>query len=267
MEPALIQLEHVTKIYTMGGEDLHALDDLSLQIPHGQFVAVMGASGSGKSTLMNVLGCLDRPNSGRYLLGGREVGGLPRNELARIRNEMVGFVFQHFNLLARTSAQENVELPLLYSGVTSGRDRAARARASLARVGLAERANHQPNQLSGGQQQRVAIARALVNNPKVIFADEPTGALDSRTSMEVMQLFQELGASGITIVLVTHEPDIGRCAERVITMRDGKIVSDQDQVPLVARPGPAVTSLEAEAASVPVAAALRRVPRVAGVHP
>jgi putative ABC transport system ATP-binding protein len=167
---------------------------------------------------------------------------------------MVGFVFQHFNLLARTSAQENVELPLLYSGVTSARQRAERARASLARVGLADRADHQPNQLSGGQQQRVAIARALVNNPKVIFADEPTGALDSRTSMEVMQLFQELGRSGITIILVTHEPDIGRCAERVITMRDGQIVSDDRQQPLMARPGPAVTSLAAEAASVPVSA-------------
>jgi putative ABC transport system ATP-binding protein len=254
MERPLIELGHLTKIYTMGEIELRALNDVSFQVARSEFVAIMGASGSGKSTLMNVLGCLDRPTSGTYFLEGREVGQLPRNELARIRNEMVGFVFQHFNLLARTSAQENVELPLLYSGVTSSRQRAERARASLARVGLADRADHQPNQLSGGQQQRVAIARALVNNPKVIFADEPTGALDSRTSMEVMQLFQELGRSGITIILVTHEPDIGRCAERVITMRDGQIVSDDRQQPLIARPGPAVTSLAAEAASVPVSA-------------
>ncbi|HZK75108.1 MAG TPA: ABC transporter ATP-binding protein, partial [Clostridia bacterium] len=183
MERPLIELDHVTKTYTMGEIDLRALNDVSFQVAKSEFVAIMGASGSGKSTLMNVLGCLDRPTSGTYFLEGREVGQLPRNELARIRNEMVGFVFQHFNLLARTSAQENVELPLLYSGVTSARQRAERARASLARVGLADRADHQPNQLSGGQQQRVAIARALVNNPKVIFADEPTGALDSRTSM------------------------------------------------------------------------------------
>ena len=254
VEQPLIDLGHVTKVYTLGEVEVRALNDVTFQVPRGEFVAIMGASGSGKSTLMNVLGCLDRPTSGTYLLEGREVGGLSRNELARIRNEMVGFVFQHFNLLSRTSAQENVELPLLYSGVLSARERAERARASLARVGLADRADHQPNQLSGGQQQRVAIARALVNDPKVIFADEPTGALDSRTSMEVMQLFQELGSSGITIILVTHEPDIGRCAERVITMRDGQIVSDDRQQPLVAHPGPAVTSLASEAASVPVAA-------------
>ena len=253
MDHAVIELAHVTKVYTMGELELRALNDVALTVTSGEFVAIMGASGSGKSTLMNVLGCLDRPTSGTYLLEGREVGQLSRNELARIRNEMVGFVFQHFNLLARTSAQENVELPLIYSGVTKARVRAERARASLARVGLADRADHQPNQLSGGQQQRVAIARALVNNPRVIFADEPTGALDSRTSMEVMQLFQELGRSGITIVLVTHEPDIGRCAERVITMKDGQIVSDDRQEPMLARPGPPVTSLAAEAASVPVA--------------
>jgi putative ABC transport system ATP-binding protein len=254
-ERPLIELTHVTKVYTMGEVELAALNDVTFQVANAEFVAIMGASGSGKSTLMNVLGCLDRPTSGTYLLEGREIGQLSRNELAGIRSEMVGFVFQHFNLLSRTSARENVELPLLYSGVTSARERAERALASLARVGLADRADHQPNQLSGGQQQRVAIARALVNNPKVIFADEPTGALDSRTSMEVMQLFQELGRSGITIILVTHEPDIGRCAERVITMRDGQIVSDDRQQPLIARPGPAVTSLAAEAASVPVLAA------------
>ena len=259
MERPLIELSHVTKIYKMGETELRALNDVTLQVRSGEFVAIMGASGSGKSTLMNVLGCLDHPTSGEYFLEGREIGRLSRNELARIRNETVGFVFQHFNLLSRTSALENVELPLLYSDVDSTRRQAERALASLARVGLADRAHHQPNQLSGGQQQRVAIARALVNNPKVIFADEPTGALDSRTSMEVMQLFQELGRSGITIIVVTHEPDIGRCAERVITMRDGQIVSDERQTPMLAQPGPAVTSLAAEAASIPVAAPLAQV--------
>jgi len=254
MDKPLIEISHVTKIYSMGETQLRALDDVTLRVAQGEFVAIMGASGSGKSTLMNVLGCLDQPTSGTYLLDGRQVGRLSRNDLARVRNEMLGFVFQHFNLLSRTSALENVELPLVYSNLTSTRLQAERARASLARVGLAERADHQPNQLSGGQQQRVAIARALVNNPKIIFADEPTGALDSRTSMEVMQLFQELGQAGITIVLVTHEPDIGRCAERVITMKDGQIVSDVRQQAMVARPGPTVTSLAADAASIPVAA-------------
>jgi len=236
--PPLIQLEKVTKIYQMGGEELLALREVSLQIEHGEFVAIMGASGSGKSTLMNVIGCLDRPTSGRYLLAGEDVSGLKRNELARIRSETLGFVFQHFNLLARTSALENVELPLHYAGVSSARERSERAMRALTRVGLAARAQHQPNQLSGGQQQRVAIARALVNDPKVILADEPTGALDSRTSMEVMALFQELSAAGITIVLVTHEPDIGRCAARVLTMRDGEIIRDEKQTPMVAQVPP-----------------------------
>ena len=230
----LIQLEKVTKIYRMGSEELRALNDVSLSIEHGEFVAIMGASGSGKSTLMNLIGCLDRPTSGRYLLAGQDVSGLTRNELARIRSETLGFVFQHFNLLARTSARENVELPLLYAGVNSAAERAERAMRALSRVGLAERAEHQPNQLSGGQQQRVAIARALVNDPKIILADEPTGALDSRTSMEVMEIFQKLSQAGITIVLVTHEPDIGRCAGRVLTMRDGDILSDEKQVPTIA---------------------------------
>jgi putative ABC transport system ATP-binding protein len=227
---ALIELDHVSKIYEAGETQVRALDDVSLAIPAGQFVAVMGASGSGKSTLMNVIGCLDRPTRGTYRLAGREIGKLPPNELARIRSELLGFVFQSFNLLPRTSARENVELPLLYSDVPA-RDRAPRALAALARVGLADRAEHTPGQLSGGQQQRVAIARALVNHPKVILADEPTGQLDSRASMELMQLLQELVHAGITIVLVTHEPDIGRCAERVITMRDGKIISDAVQTP------------------------------------
>jgi putative ABC transport system ATP-binding protein len=248
----LIHLRHVSKIYTLGEVELRALDDVSLQIEHGEFVAIMGASGSGKSTLMNILGCLDGPTTGDYLLDGREVGRLSRTDLARIRNQTIGFVFQHFNLLSRTSALENVELPLLYAGVGSARLRAERAKASLARVGLANRVDHQPNQLSGGQQQRVAIARALVNDPKVVFADEPTGALDSRSSMELMQIFQELGHSGITIVLVTHEPDIGRCAERVVTMRDGRIVSDVRQTPMLAHAGAALTSLTAAVASHPV---------------
>ncbi|HSN27897.1 MAG TPA: ABC transporter ATP-binding protein [Kofleriaceae bacterium] len=229
----LIDLQHVTKVYTMGEVEVVALDDVSLQIPRGQFVSIMGASGSGKSTLMNIIGCLDRPTRGRYLLDGHDVAALPRNQLARIRNVTIGFVFQHFNLLARTSARENVEVPLIYANV-SARDRRERAMRALARVGMEDRAKHQPNQLSGGQQQRVAIARALVNDPKLILADEPTGALDSRASMELMQLFQELGSSGITIVLVTHEADIGRCAERTLLMRDGKIVRDALQTPLAA---------------------------------
>ena len=230
----LIELDHVSKIYRMGEVDVRALDDVSLAIPRGQFVSIMGASGSGKSTLMNVIGCLDRPTRGRYLLDGIDVAQLPRNQLAAIRNDTIGFVFQHFNLLARTSARENVEVPLVYADV-SARERRERALAALARVGMADRARHQPNQLSGGQQQRVAIARALVNDPKLILADEPTGALDSRASMELMELFQELGATGITIVLVTHEADIGRCAERALIMRDGRIVSDAGQRPLAAR--------------------------------
>ena len=232
---ALIELEHVSKIYALGDEavEVRALDDVSLQIFAGQFVAIMGASGSGKSTLMNVIGCLDRPTSGIYRLAGHEVGHLDRNELARLRNETIGFVFQHFNLLARTSARENVELPLLYSSVPS-RERTERAMAALERVGLAGRAEHMPNQLSGGQQQRVAIARALVNDPKIILADEPTGALDSRSGMEIMELFQRLGSTGITNVVVTHEPHVGGCAGRMITMRDGKIVGDVAQQPLVA---------------------------------
>ena len=227
---ALIELDHVSKSYSSGDTEVRALDDVSLAIPAGQFDAVMGASGSGKSTLMNVIGCLDRPSRGTYRLAGREVGELPRNELARIRSKMLGFVFQSFNLLPRTSARENVELPLLYSGVPA-RERSSRALAALTRVGLADRAEHTPGQLSGGQQQRVAIARALVNDPKVILADEPTGQLDSRASMELMRLLQELVHAGITIVVVTHEADIGRCAERVITMRDGKIISDAGQTP------------------------------------
>jgi putative ABC transport system ATP-binding protein len=226
----LIELEHVFKIYTTGDTELRALDDVSLVIPAGQFVAIMGASGSGKSTLMNVIGCLDRPTRGIYRLAGRDVVGLSRNELARIRSKLLGFVFQSFNLLPRTSALENVELPLLYAGVPA-RLRTTRAQAALARVGLADRSGHTPGQLSGGQQQRVAIARALVNDPQIILADEPTGQLDSRTSMDLMRLLRDLAATGITIVMVTHEYDIAVCARRVITMRDGKIVDDHLQAP------------------------------------
>ena len=232
---ALIQLRNVVKRYAMGDNEVRALDGVSLEVQRGEFVAIMGASGSGKSTLMNIIGCLDRPTGGEYILDGREVGRLSRDDLAQVRSRTLGFVFQHFNLLPRTSARENVELPLLYANVPA-RERAERALHALERVGLRERAEHLPNQLSGGQQQRVAIARALVNDPKVILADEPTGALDSRTSMEVMALFQELGRGGITIVLVTHEPDIGKCAERVLVMRDGRLISDQRQRPIAADP-------------------------------
>ena len=235
MDRPLIELRDVSKTYRMGEVEVPALQGVSLQIQAGEFLAVMGASGSGKSTLMNIIGCLDHPTSGSYLLDGREVGGLSRDARAELRGQMLGFVFQHFNLLPRTSSQENVELPLLYVDVPT-RERQERARRALARVGLADRADHLPNQLSGGQQQRVAIARALVNDPKIIVADEPTGALDSRTSMEVMALFQALGSTGVTIILVTHEPDIGRCAGRILVLRDGRIVSDTPQEPMVADP-------------------------------
>jgi putative ABC transport system ATP-binding protein len=229
----IISLEDVTKTYVMGDVEVHALAGVSLTIAAGEFTAVMGASGSGKSTLMNVLGCLDRPTTGRYVLDGEEVSRLPKDELARIRNGRLGFVFQSFNLLARTTALENVELPLLYAGLPTA-ERHRRAREALGRVGLADRAGHHPNQMSGGQQQRVAIARALVNEPGVILADEPTGNLDSRTSDDVMALFQELGKGGITVVLVTHEPDIAEYASRVVTMRDGLVVSDTRRAPRAA---------------------------------
>jgi putative ABC transport system ATP-binding protein len=230
---ALIELEGITKRYVMGDVEVHALRGVSLAIETGDFVAIMGSSGSGKSTLMNLLGCLDRPTSGRYLLGGREVSRLGRNELADIRNRTLGFVFQSFNLLARTSALENVELPLIYADV-GGRERRRRAKAALERVGLGDRLDHHPSQLSGGQQQRVAIARALVSEPKVILADEPTGNLDSRTSIEIMALFQQLGRSGITVILVTHEPDIAEFASRVIVVRDGRVQSDKVRAPVPA---------------------------------
>jgi putative ABC transport system ATP-binding protein len=228
--PSLIQLVEVKKTYHMGDVDVHALRGVDVTIDAGEFIAVMGSSGSGKSTLMNIVGCLDRPTSGRYLLDGREVSRMSRDQLADIRNHTLGFVFQSFNLLSRTSAVENVELPLLYQGVRT-KERVARSTEALERVGLGKRLDHHPSQLSGGQQQRVAIARAIVGKPKVILADEPTGNLDSRTSVEVMSLFQQLGRDGITVVLVTHEPDIAEYAARVVIMRDGHVLSDTRQTP------------------------------------
>lgn len=222
----LIVLQDVGKVYRMGDVEVAALLHVSLSILEGEFVAIMGASGSGKSTLMNLIGCLDRPTSGRYSLAGQDVSQLSRNELATIRNRLLGFVFQSFNLLARTSAIENVALPLQYAG-TPYRERYQRAEEALRQVGLGDRLRHHPNQMSGGQQQRVAVARALVTQPKLILADEPTGNLDSRTSKEIMALFQELWRSGITILLVTHEADIAAYASRVIVMKDGQVLSDQ----------------------------------------
>jgi|SRR5579883_1851428 len=235
MDVPLVVARDLTKVYLLGDQELHALDGVSIEVRRGEFVAVMGSSGSGKSTLMNVLGCLDRPTTGTYELDGREVSRLNRGELAEVRNKTIGFVFQSFNLLARTSALENVELPLVYAGV-GRRERQRRAGAALERVGLAARVHHHPSQLSGGQQQRVAIARAIVNEPRIVFADEPTGNLDTRTSIDVMALFQELWRSGLTVVFVTHEPDVARYASRVVFMRDGRIVSDEQQRPLRAEP-------------------------------
>jgi putative ABC transport system ATP-binding protein len=221
-----IRIENLTKVYTLGDVAVRALDGVSTTIDRGSFVTIMGPSGSGKSTFMNILGCLDRPTSGSYSLDGEDVGDLDRDQLADIRNRKIGFVFQQFNLLARTTALENVELPLLYSseGVDPGHQRALDA---LRIVGLAGRADHHPNQLSGGQQQRVVIARSLINNPQIILADEPTGALDSRTSIEIMAIFQRLNREkGISIIVVTHEPDIAQYGERIITFKDGRIVRD-----------------------------------------
>ena len=233
-ESALIRVVDVKKTYRMGDVDVAALKGVSLDIEPGELVAIMGSSGSGKSTLMNILGCLDRPTSGAYFLDGREVSRLDKDALAGVRNHTLGFVFQSFHLLARTSALENVELPLLYRGLPAA-ERHRRAHEALDRVGLGKRVHHHPSQLSGGQQQRVAIARALVASPKLILADEPTGNLDSKTSIDVMALFQDLGREGITRLLVTHEPDIAAYAERVIVMRDGEVVSDERQEPLIAR--------------------------------
>jgi putative ABC transport system ATP-binding protein len=227
----LIFVENLAKTYHLGETQVYALRGVSLTIQKGEFVAIMGASGSGKSTLMNILGCLDRPTRGRFLLEQNDVSSLNKDQLAQIRNKKIGFVFQNFNLLSRTSALENVELPLYYNGTTT-RDRRHLAQEALRLLGLAGREHHIPSQLSGGQQQRVAIARALVNNPALILADEPTGNLDTRTSMEIMEIFQTLNQkSGITIILVTHEPDIAAYAGRHIQFRDGKVLADKQIQP------------------------------------
>ncbi len=232
MAPPLIEIENVSKIYRMGDQEVHALREVSLQVDEG-LVAVMGSSGSGKSTLMSILGCLDRPTSGSYRLQGKDVSRLGPNTLADIRNHTIGFVFQSFQLLPRTTAVENVELPMIYAGIP-GKERRRRAREALERVGLGERIHHTPNQLSGGQQQRVAIARAIVGKTRLLLADEPTGNLDSRTSIEIMALFQELWREGMTIVLVMHEPDIAAYGSRVIVMKDGQVRSDRTQEPVIA---------------------------------
>jgi len=222
----LIELRDVHKVYDMGAEKVHALQGVDLDVERGEYVAILGASGSGKSTLMNLVGCLDTPSSGSYVLNGRAVEGLGDPELAAIRNREIGFVFQTFNLLARTDALHNVELPLVYAGMPR-RERRERARAALVRVGLGDRMHHQPNELSGGQRQRVAIARALVNGPSILLADEPTGNLDTTTSREIMELFDELHAAGNTVILVTHEHDIAAHAHRHIQLRDGKVLVDE----------------------------------------
>ena len=228
MTVPVIQLEDFHKTYVSGEVEVHAVRGVSLTVQPGEFVAIMGASGSGKSTMMNTLGCLDRPTRGRFLLDGVDVGALNRDELADLRNQKIGFVFQGFNLLARTTALENVELPMLYTrpGLNS-RNQRERGIKTLALVGLADRADHTPSQLSGGQQQRVAIARALVNEPKLLLADEPTGNLDSRTSIEIMGIFQQLNDQGMTVIMVTHELDIARYCRRVVVMRDGLVRSDE----------------------------------------
>jgi putative ABC transport system ATP-binding protein len=238
----LIELRGVRKVYDLGGEQVRALDGVDLDIEAGEYVAIMGSSGSGKSTLMNLLGCLDTPSDGHYSLNGTAVETLDDEALAGIRNREIGFVFQTFNLLARTTALQNVELPLIYRGVSRG-ERRQRAAEALARVGLADRAKHLPNELSGGQRQRVAIARALVTRPSILLADEPTGNLDSATSEEIMRLFDELHAAGNTVLLVTHEADIAAHASRRVTLRDGKVLSDEATTQR--RPGPASAPVEA----------------------
>ena len=225
---AVVKLENFSKVYHTGAVEVHAVRNVSLEIQPGEFVAIMGASGSGKSTMLNTIGCLDRPTSGRYLLDGVDVGTLGRNELADLRNEKIGFVFQGFNLLSRTTALENVELPMMYARPgLKPREQQQRAIEALTKVGLGDRTDHHPSQLSGGQQQRVAIARALVNDPSLLLADEPTGNLDTSTSIEIMGIFQELNRRGMTLVMVTHELDIARYTQRMVVMRDGRILSDE----------------------------------------
>jgi putative ABC transport system ATP-binding protein len=221
----LLEFQRINKIYRMGEHKVHALNDVNFVIEEGEMVAIMGASGSGKSTAMNIMGCLDRPSSGKYLFKDRDVSRLRDNELARIRNREIGFVFQNFNLLPRTSALENVELPMVYSGYVPKRRQ--RAMEALKKVGLGDRTHHNPNELSGGQQQRVAIARALVNSPATILADEPTGNLDTRSGEEVMQIFQQFNADGISVIVVTHEEEIAQCCKRILRFRDGKLIEDE----------------------------------------
>ncbi|MGZ4134387.1 MAG: ABC transporter ATP-binding protein [Tumebacillaceae bacterium] len=222
----LIRIDDLMKVYQVGDQEIHALNGVTLEIEQGEFVAIMGPSGSGKSTMMNVLGCLDKPSSGEYILDGHAVSQATDDELAHIRNRKIGFVFQSFNLLSRTTAVENVELPMLYAGI-SAKERRERAIRALEDVGLGERLYNKPNELSGGQQQRVSIARALVNEPVILMADEPTGALDTKTSMEIMSIFQHLNEAGKTVILVTHEPDIAEHAKRIVRFQDGGILEDE----------------------------------------
>ena len=224
----IIRVVDLTRSYDMGTERVHALRGVTLEIARNEYVAIMGPSGSGKSTMMNLLGCLDTPTSGEYWLNGVEVSRLSDNELARVRNREIGFVFQTFNLLPRASALHNVELPLVYAGI-GARDRRGRAEEALTRVGLSDRMHHKPNELSGGQRQRVAIARALVNRPSILLADEPTGNLDSATSEEIMRVFADLHAAGQTVIMVTHEPEIAACAQRVVVLRDGRVERDESR--------------------------------------
>lgn len=234
MSQAILQIENLRRVFQVGVEQVHALKGVSFSVNQGEFVSIMGSSGSGKSTLLNILGCLDTPTSGEYLIDGVSVRERSKNDLADIRNRKIGFVFQSYNLLARTTALENVELPLIYNNSVSSRERRERAEHALEMVGLTDRMFHTPNQLSGGQQQRVAIARAIVNDPVIILADEATGNLDTKTSYEIMSLFQELNEKGKTIAFVTHEPDISAFTSRIIMLRDGLIISDKTNEPLSA---------------------------------